>query len=190
MVHVPARVSEEEARRFFMRRYWRNLYGLLLPRPTVMPGGARLPRLEQVWIGYYHIDLRVRLGSTYDVQSVSVEGHSGSFAIFDMHEALVDGAIEGAHFFPAIPEAKAVEIGRYECLRTILRRRSQQKKPTIEETIDVGVFYYPYWVWYFARRSGRLDIRIQNAYTGESGGNRTRAGLLQAFVAQKAAEHP
>ena len=185
MMHIPARVSEEEARRFFTRPYWRNLHGLLLPRPTATMKGTRLPRLERVWLGYYQIDLRIRLGREPGVQAVSVEGHSGSFAYFDMHNALSDGLPQEPFFPPAIPEEAAVRIGREECLRSILRRRSQQKKPTIEETLEVSIFYYPYWVWYFARRNGRLDIRIQNAYTGDPGGNRTRAGLLKAFIGKK-----
>ncbi|MFP4502083.1 MAG: hypothetical protein ACLFTT_13865 [Candidatus Hydrogenedentota bacterium] len=181
MNHVPSRVSAHEARAFFTHRRWRNLFGLLLPHETVSATGVRLPKLEQVWLGYYWIDLRVRIGTTPAVQSISVEGHSGAFALFELHAALRDDPIEGPTFPPAISENEAVQIGREECLKNILRRRSQQKKPAIEETLATSIFYYPYWVWYYARR-GRLDMRLMDAYTTGPGGNRTRAGLLSAFV--------
>ncbi len=184
MIHVPSRVSADEARAFFTRRRWRNLFGALLPKETVTATGTRLPKLEQVWLGYYQIDLQVRIGRTPAVQSVSVEGHSGAFALFALHETLQDTPLEGPAFAPAIPEDEAVLIGREECLKNVLRRRSQQKKPAIEETLGTRIFYYPYWVWYFTRR-GRLDIRLMDAYTAGPGGNRTRSGLLSAFVRQR-----
>jgi hypothetical protein len=181
MIHVPSRVSATEARAFFTRRRWRNLFGVLLPGETVTAAGTRLPKLELVWLGYYQIDLQVRIGRTPAVQSVSVEGYSGAFALFALHDALHDSAVEGPSFPPVIPEDEAVRIGREECLKNVLRRRSQQKKPAIEETLGVSTFYYPYWVWYYRRR-GRLDIRLMDGYTTGPGGNRTRSGLLSAFV--------
>ncbi len=184
---VPARVDEAAARRYFTRRTWRNACGLLLPRETVTASGKRLPRIELVWLGYYRIDLATRIGQTSVTQSVSVEGHSGAFALFALHDAMAEGEPAEALFPPAIPEEEAVRIGREETLKNVLRRRSQQKKPAIEETLGVSVFYYPYWVWYFARR-GRIDIRLQDAYTGGPGGNRTRSGLLGAFVAARRAK--
>ncbi len=142
-----------------------------------------MPRIERVWLPYYVVTLKLASPRGEGAVSVSVEGYSGAFAIFEMHDDLVEGDLEEEAFQPMLSEEEAVAIGRRELLRTILRRRGQREKPVIEETLGVEVFYYPYWVYYYERRRGLLDIRIQDALTGEKGGNRTRYGILSAFAA-------
>lgn len=185
MLHLPARVSEAGARVFFQRRGWGNLFGLLLPRETVTPAGKRLPYLERVWIPYYEIVLRVRSGRGPGAITVSVDALSGAFALFELHDELVEAPVAESSFPPALAVEEAVGMGREQLLCAILRRRSGEQKPVIEETLDTALFHYPYWVWYYARRGGRIDIRLQDAYTGGPGGGRTRAGLIGAFVAAR-----
>lgn len=188
MRYIEARVSEDAALRFFHRRRLGNLYGLLRRRSRVTTlGGKSLPYMERVWLPHYRIDIRVVSHRGPGQISVSVEGHSGSFAIFQMHEDLVEGNLDEELFPPALTQEEAVETGRRELLKTILRRRGQQEKPYIEDTLGVDIFYYPFWVYYFRRRGRYLDIRLQDAISGERGGNRTKMGLLNAF-AKKARE--
>lgn len=185
MKHIEARVSRNAALAHFRRRRFRNLYGLLLPRPSVTPSGATLPALERVWLPFYLIDVHVSSRRGPGTMSVSVEGYSGAFAVFERHDNLVDGDIADECFPPRLSPEQAVEIGRQQLLQSILRRRSQQVKPSMGDTLRVSVFYHPFWVYYFQRRGGRLDFRVQDALTGEKAGNRNRSGLLDAFVAQE-----
>lgn len=184
MKYIATRVSKDAALRFFHRRRFANLYGLLGSRRPVAPTGKLLPYLERVWLPFYLIDLEVTSPRGPGTVSVSVEGYSGSFAIFQMHDDLIEGELDEEYFGPQLSKDEAIEIGRKQLLHTILRSSSQQEKPAIEETLHVDVFYYPFWVYYFQRRRGSLDIRIQDALTGERGGNRNRMGLLNAFAAQ------
>jgi len=180
--YIEARVSKETALRFFTRRRLRNAYGLLRSRRRLLPSGREIPYIERVWMPFYIVTLRVVSHRGPGEVTVSVEGYSGSFAIFQMHEDLVEGALTEEWFPPRMSEEEAVRVGREQLLQTILRRRGQQEKPVVEETLGIDVIYYPFWVYYFERRPGVLDIALQDALTAERGGNRNRAGLLDAFV--------
>ncbi len=188
MKYIEARVSEDAALRFFERRRFGNLYGLLCRRrfgaQSEIGAGKRLPYLERIWLPYYIITIRVNSHRGEGEVAVSVEGHSGSFAIFQMHDDLVEGDLNEEVFHPKLAEDEAIKIGRKELLRAILRRRAAREKPFIEETIGAGLFYYPYWVYYYERWGSSLDIRLQDALTGEKGGNRTKMGVLGAFASK------
>ena len=84
--------------------------------------------------------------------SVSLEACSGCFAIFQMHDALVDGDLNEECLPPLIGEQDAAVQGRRQLLQVIMRRRGQYGKPVIEELLASDVFYYPFWVYYFQRR--------------------------------------
>ena len=90
MRYIPARVSKDAALAFFQRRRFGNLYGLLRQRTAVTPGGQRLPYLERVWLPYYLIAIRLDSRRGEGEVTVSVEAYSGAFAIFQMHDELVE----------------------------------------------------------------------------------------------------
>ncbi len=182
MKYIEARVPRDAALQFFERRRFGNLYGLLRRRSAFTPDGKRLPYAELVWMPFYRIDFQVTSRRGPGAVSVSVEAYSGSFAVFQMQDNLVEGEPEGDSFPPEMTEEAAIKTGRRELLRTIMRRRSQQEKPVIEDTLAVDVFYYPFWIYYFQRRGKYIDIKLQDALNGESGGNRNRAGVLAAFT--------
>ncbi len=177
MKYVPPRWSEAEALAFFERRRFSNLWGLLQPRRT-----GKLPYVERLWLPYYLIPFQVTSGKGPGIITVSVEGHSGSFALFEMHGSLAQGELAGETPPPKLTIDEATATGRSELLRTIMRRRGQFGKPIIEEDLGVDLFYYPYWIYYFERRRGLLDILICDAVTGDKGRARTKTGILSALV--------
>ncbi len=181
--HIPARVSMDDAMRFFKRRRPANLYGLIPHKgPIATSRGKGLPLIERIWLSYYLVDLELRSLGKLGRATVSVEGFSGAFAVFQMHDDMVDGPPPDSEYFPPkIARKEAVRTARQELVRAILRRRGQQDKPFIENTLAVNLLYYPYWVYYF-KKAGKLSIRVQDALTAEKAGNRTRAGILQAFA--------
>jgi hypothetical protein len=192
MTYIEPRVSEAAARRFFQRRPG-TLWGLLGPgrlRASDANQPKPLPHLELIWIPYFLVPIHVRSRRGPGTIHVSVEAHSGAFAVFQMHENLVEGTPRGEAFTPKVDAEEAKRIGRQELLRTIMRRRGQREKPVIEDADEPSVFYYPYWVYYYERRRGRLDIRLCDALTREKGGTRTKAGVLSAFMAADSARNP
>lgn len=181
MTLIEPRVSEPKAIRFFARRRPWNLWGLA-HRPTAHDTGTGLPRLELVWLGHYIVPVKVTSRRGPGQIDVAVEGHSGAFSVFERHRNLVERDIEEEAFPPRLTEAEAAAIGRKELLKTIMRRRGQLGKPTITDTLPPSVFYYPFWVYYYERRKGLLDIRVLDALVHKKAGPKNRSGILSAFI--------
>jgi hypothetical protein len=185
MKYIEPRASDMAALRFFERRRLGNLWGLLRRRSRSVQDVTRrgcLPFLELAWLPYFMVPIRVVSKGGPGEITVSVEAYSGAFAVFEMHDNLVEGRFDGDVFPPKLEESEAVQLARTGLLKAIMRRRGQRHKPVIDEVLDVRVFYYPYWVYYFERRRNRIDFKIMDALTGEKGGARTKTGLLGAFV--------
>jgi hypothetical protein len=184
---IEPRVSEKDARRFFERPRLRNLWGLLKllkrSRPIEISSsrGRKLPYLELLYLPYYLIRFRVESFQEPGAIEVSVEAHSGAFAIFQMQDDLSERSETREWFQPKLSEAEAVEIGRRELVASILRRRGNREKPSVGEVLGIDFFYYPFWVWYFERREGLIDIALMDAARGVKGGDRTRVGVLSCL---------
>jgi hypothetical protein len=185
MRYVEPRVPRAAAIRFFERRRLSNLYRLFRRRSSMIDHkkwDQRLPRLEQIWLPYYLITFRVTSRKGPGEVDVSVEAYSGSFAFFQMREVLEEGSPEGETFPPKLAAEAAIESGRKDLLRAIMRRRGQFGKPVVEEALQVELFHYPLWVYYYQRARQFIDIRVQDAITGEKAGQRTRVGVLSAMA--------
>jgi len=187
---VEPHVSEADAIQFFERPRFGNLYGLLRPKRSVSSAGKRLPFAELVWLPHYLIELRVTSRRGPGAITVSVEAHAGAFAVIDSHEALTQQPDQKNTFPPRLDQEHAVKIGRKELLRSIMRRRGQRNKPLIQETLGVSMFHYPFWVYYYERRPGRLDIKILDAVAKQPGRAKTKVGVLSALTeASEASRH-
>jgi hypothetical protein len=167
---------------------FRKLFG----QNRSLPVAGRLPHLEQVWLPYYLIQINTRVRESVTAVAVSVEAHSGAFAIFEMHDILTEGTPTGESFPPKLDASEAERLGRQALLAAFLRQVRTLKKSELLETLSVTLFLYPYWVYYYERRPELLDIRLLDAVTGQKAPSRTKAAILEAFctVAQSRIERP
>lgn len=175
MRFLDARLTESAARAVFERPGWRNLWGL-------RTGRGRVSRAELLWFPHYLISIAVNSRKGPGRVFVSVEGHSGAFMIVEIEADFTEGTPGREVFPPRLSEAEAIEVGRHELLKSIMRRRGHRDRPVIEETLAAELFYYPFWVYYYERRRGLLDIRVLDAVTGEIGRAKTKAGVLSALI--------
>jgi len=177
-------VAEAEAVRVFERRRFGNLWGLLRRRSrTIAGGGTRgVPYVELIWMPHYLIEVGVTSARGPGTITISVEAHSGAFAVIESARGLVERPSEKNTFPPKLSEEDAIASGRKDLLQSIMRRRGQRHKPVIEKTVNVSLFHYPYWAYYYERRRGLLDVQVLDAVTREPGRPRTRAGVLSALV--------
>jgi hypothetical protein len=189
MKFIKPRTSESAAMRFFHRRRPGNLWGLLGRRSRRTNSSTnkerRLPFAELVWLPYYIIPVKVRSRRGEGEITVSVEGYSGAFAVFEMHADVVEGDIEEETFRPKLDAQDAARIARKQLLATIMRQRSNREKPAPEQVLGVDLLHWPLWVYYYERRRGRLDIRVLDAVTGSKPGPRLKASILAAFISAK-----
>lgn len=170
--------------RFFQRRWWlRRLARLGRGEPRTL--SPRLPYAELVWMPHYLITFRVVSPKGPGESDVSVDAYLGAFAIFQMHDQLREGEMEEDAFPPEMPAAQAVADARKRLLQSIMYRRGHRNKPYPEEALALQTFYYPFYVYYYERRRGKLDIKVFDPVRGENPGSKTKNAILRAMVVQR-----
>jgi hypothetical protein len=179
MRHVRPDIDEAEAlRRWHAPRggLIRTLFRALAPRKAPQ-------RVELVWLPAYLVRIELDLRGVKSEVICSVDGLSGSFAIFQMESSVVEGESAGESFPAVFDLAQAERVARESLLTTILRRRGRAGKPVPGATRSVEPLLWPYWVYYHRRRGGRMDIQLLDAATGVRPGHKIKLGLLEAFRA-------
>ncbi len=177
--YLPIRAGIKDVGPLFNKR---GFLASLLPSSN-KSNNAALPRIEQIWFPYYLLNFQVTSTKGPGTMLCSVEAWSGSFAIFQMDDLLIDGLPDDGPIFPAsLSQAEAEASGRKELLHTIMRQRSRGAKPIPEAIIDTRLILFPVYVYYFERKIGFVDIKLREAVTGAGLGQRTKSALLQAFL--------
>ncbi len=170
-------ISSDDAGRRIERRWWHRFRCW---KVTPAEPGA-LPRLELVCLPHYLVTVEViSTGKRREVVT-TVEAYAGTFGLFD-DRLPCELRSDHACFPPRISEAEAIEIARNELQMALLRSRGGSRKPLVGEVQDVAMLQYPYWVYYYERRKGRLDIKVLDAVTGGPPGPKIKASLLAAFI--------
>ena len=184
---VPARVSEAQAREHFHRRRVGRM-GRLVAR--VWPRGSSRAQavswLELVWMPHYLIELEAASRKGNAALHLAVDAYAGSFTIVDLERPLEECEPDEETFPPRMTPEEAEFTGRQELIRAIMRRRGHRDRPTPQATTSVDLFYYPFWVYYYERLPGAIDIAVLDAAAGEKAGPKMKAAVLEAFAAASA----
>jgi hypothetical protein len=112
----------------------------------------------------------------------AVEAWSGSVFLIQLADQPGPLKSEAQVFAPKLETSRAEKVARRELTAIILRQRSRGPKPELREVLACDLVYFPFWIYYYARRGTHIDIRVLNGATGERVGNRTRGGVLEAFL--------
>ncbi|HNT86994.1 MAG TPA: hypothetical protein PKL84_03935 [Candidatus Hydrogenedentes bacterium] len=184
---LPARIDAVMAARAFTRPRWGNLFGLLgrnravSPNPDVSPGA--LPRIERIWTPAYAIKLAIASRRGPGTVWVSVDGCSGTFALFERAGELAERDVSEYALSPTLDEGTAVAAARRGLLQYILRRRGQGHKPVVETVETILPYHAPVWVLYYRRFRRFIDLAVVDGYTGSPMGARAKQAVLNAIIA-------
>ncbi len=138
--------------------------------------------MDVVWLPYYRVTIEsVAKGQSRQIDTL-VGGHDGSFAVMDLAGLTLEPQPQAEHFDPTLDEAEADQIARSGLVAAILRSPGWASKPTVGDTHRVELIQYPFWVYTFERRRGRLDIKVLDAVTGNLPGPKVKGSILEAFV--------
>ena len=186
MPHYPPRLPAEAAWGICARaaRSWTS--ALLGQPPRACPPdpfAEGLPRLALVYIPHYRVDINVTSRKGPGVTHCLLDGCSGAFAIADFKDSPLLEEPEAEVLPPLLDEDQAGRAAVAALTRLILGQRSRGPKPTPLGVQSCRRVDWPFWVYYFSRSRGRLDIRACDARTGDAAGNRAKAGILKAMVA-------
>ena len=172
----------------FQRRGYANLFGLLTkPVRMALPHDANsrvMPFIELLWMPAYAVCLQTIKEGKSSLVWTSVDGWSTIFSFLDGVSDLDMREVAEEAFPPNISRALAEEVSRKGVLQYTLRQR-QFKRPVVEGVEEVRNYHFPVWVYYYRRLSKRIDIRVQDAYTGKPGGSRMRMAVINALIAAR-----
>ena len=149
--------------------------------------GMGLPpalRVELIYIPHYAITIPVFQGKSKSTACAAIEACSGAFSLRRYKEELISDQPQdaGQLFTPQITEAEALDIAQDGILKNALRERGGRRTFKWAEPESVHLLQHPFWVYYYARRRGLIDIRLLDAVTGDRPGSKTKGGVLDAFV--------
>ncbi len=184
MRHVRQAISETRAVERLTGPH-RGLFGIwrrLFPVPPPL-------KLEVVWLPAYLVTIALERSIGPKRVVCSVEGFSGSFAIFEMLNYVEEDDPGGEQFPPALDERDAEEVARDMLVTTLLRRSGQARRVIPAATESIELLLWPYWVYYHRRGRG-MDIQLLDAATGFRPGHKIKLGLLEAFRTRQREQQP
>lgn len=149
------------------------------PRRRSALAASELPHLELVGLPYYRVDVEAsgwggERRATYLVDAVS-GGAAQLVGDHEWHEGPIGISLE-SRLGPHEAEAET---------RALFERGALLAKWARLRLLAVGtpgLVAYPYWVGYYERREGLLDVRVLDALSGRPAGAAVRRSLLEAFV--------
>lgn len=179
-------IDETQARGRFERRRFgdrlrRLLYYVSAFSPRSIDGISKeLPHLEQVWLPHYLVEVSVDHGGRMREVSVLVGGHDPHAAIVARNRIALEERPLEESFAPRLTPEEAIDAARQAVVKALSQRG--RWRATLELAAAPRVVQHPYWAYYFARRGGRLDVRLLDAVTGQPTGPKVKAALLAALA--------
>lgn len=141
-------------------------------------------RIELIYLPHYSITVPVYQGESRSTAGAAIEALSGAFSLRRYKDELLSDTPPepGEVFTPKIQEDEALDIARDGILRNALRERGGRRTFQWADAEAVELLQHPFWVYYYARRRGLLDIRLLDAVTGDRPGSKTKGSVLDAFI--------
>ncbi len=175
--------------RFFGRPRFGNLFGRFAVKASVAvpedPATRVLPFIERLWLPSFAV--LVHATSPRSERSVwtAVEGINGEFSLLECDNELAERELDGDIFPAVLDETRVAALARKGAMLYVLRQRGLINKPIVDGIEEIRPYHYPVWVCYHRRRGVFLDVMVQDARTGKSGGPKMRISVLHALVARK-----
>ncbi len=180
-LYLPARIHRQDAERFFLRKRFGNLFGLIQHRAVKYSEEGAPTSLERVWMPAYAFRFTLTKGKTVGNAWIAVDASFGGFALFERQNELVEvGAPAEACFPPMLTPEEAEKRARQGLVRFILRKRGV--KPSVQDIQEMIAYHHPVWVFYYFRRGKKIDLMLQDGYTGSPMGGQMRIAVVNALI--------
>lgn len=173
-IEVPKAVLLFEKVGSILGKWEKKRRGLL--GPLLFPDSCkrRLVRIERVYIPHYLFTFHQSTKSGTEVHYILIDAVCG-FGAYTNVEPEVRKETPGDRILSTlIPQAKAQEKAKEWLTRWNLRKHVFHLNPP--ELLDsrATFFYLPFWVAYYQRPSGRVDVEVVDGVQGYLEGNRTK----------------
>ena len=191
---VAATVGEKAARQQLQYRWrWLEVLPMRHAGPIRMrPSRMRptLVHLEKVWMPYALVAGEANRGNGQATLRCFVDRVQGEcYLLATQPQAGADSAAAKAGAGQSLPGYLEIEecrvIGERFLRRCLTARRSTGAWHL--SLCDCQPWYYPFWIGYFDRRHGKLDVGLLDAVTGKRMGARVKRAFLTALRAAETA---
>lgn len=115
---------------------------------------------------------------------VLVDAFDGHATLADPRAIVWDSNEHACEFRPTMTSGAAISAAREALVRA---RQAQRNLRSVElpETPRTELMLQPYWAYYSARLSGKLDAKLLDAVTGRWAGPRVKIALLAALASRR-----
>lgn len=179
VAHVPSQLTRHDAAGVLNRR-WINRLQRWLGQNS--PETVNAERVQLIWMPHYLIDLTIESSRGSAIQQVTLDAYGSVFALWNFNVPPERGVPAGESFPPRLDPQTGIDKAILALTNTTLQMRGQKGKPHVNGCSAIQLLYYPYWVWYYERRKGLLDLKIVDGVMGERPGNQIKRAMLEAFI--------
>jgi len=181
-IEIPTEVLPREKVESILARWEKKRRGLL--GPLLFPDSCkrRLLRVEKVYVPHYLFTFHQSARSGTEVHYVLVDAVCGFGAFTNVEPELRKEGPEAPVFATLVPHEKALAKARDWLTKWNLRKHTFHLKPPELLSSRALLFHFPFWVAYYQRPSGRMDLEVVDGVQGYMEGGRTKH-LIQQGIA-------
>lgn len=182
-VEIPADVLPREKVESILTRWDRKRQGLLGPLLFRDSSKRRLTRLEKFLIPHYLFTFHQSTRSGVEIHYLLIDAVCGFGAFTNGEPELCTRETREPAFRVLIPEKKAGTKARDWLARWNLRKHAFHLKPPEILSTQVRFFHFPFWVAFYVRPSGKVDLEVVDGVRGYIEGGRTKHLIKQGLAA-------
>jgi hypothetical protein len=173
-IEVPKTVLPFEKVELILGKWEKKRRGLLGPLLFPDSCGRRLVGIEKVYIPHYLFTFHQSTKSGTEVHYILIDAVCGFGAYTNVEPGLRKETPEDRILPTLIPQGKAQEKAKEWLTRWNLRKHVFHLIAPELLSSRAAIFYLPFWVAYYRRPSGKVDVEAVDGVQGYMEGARTK----------------
>jgi|GEM_PF-2557945 hypothetical protein len=174
VVEVPKERLAREKVEWILARWEKKRRGLLGPLLFPDSCARRLTRIEQVYVPHFLFTFQQSIRSRIEVHYILIDALCGFGAFTNAEPELSQEDATGAVFAASLSSEKAQERAKDWLSRWNLRRHAFHLTPPTILSSRSLFFHFPFWLAFYERPSGRMDLEVVDGVRGFLEGGRTK----------------
>jgi hypothetical protein len=182
-IEVPKEGLSQEKVEFILAKWEKKRRGLL--GPLLFPDSCkrRLIRFEKLYVPHYLFTFHQSARSGVEVHYVLIDAVCGFGAFTNAEPELRKEGPKEPVFASSVSEQKAQEKAKDWLAKWNIRRHAFHLTPPELLSCRSIFFHFPFWVAYYQRPSGKVDMEVVDGVQGFLEGGRTRYLIQQGLAA-------
>jgi hypothetical protein len=182
-IKIPREILPREKIESILGRWEKKRRGLL--GPLLFPDSCKRQRvrIEKVYIPHYLFIFHQSTRARVEVHYVLIDAVCGFGAYTNADLELRNEGPKEPVFPALVSKEKALEKAKDWLTRWNIRKHTFHLKPPELLSSRARFFHFPFWVAYYQRPKGRIDIEVVEGVQGYLEGGRTKYLIQQGYAA-------